>query len=127
MKDIFLYYLDGNTAIIGTMDDSPDAPNNFKVMLDNAMLCMIYYDRIPNKMRTGWDYLTTFSLQLLSGTKNPQRVAIPNTKCVIVRCTDERMVKVYEAALAAAEENQKNQTTAADQEAKATQVDYKNK
>jgi hypothetical protein len=99
MKDIFLYYMDGNTAIIGTLPTRKDPENNSKIMLDKAMLCMLYYDRVPNKMRTGWDYLTTFSLQPLTGTMGPQDVLIPDSKCVIVACTDERLVNIYTAAL----------------------------
>jgi hypothetical protein len=117
MKDIFLYYLDGNTAIIGQYDHLVNAgKNNSKIMLDKAMLCMLYYDRVPNKMRTGWDYLTTFSLQPLTGTKGPQDVLIPDAKCIILACTDERLVNIYTAAVKAASEQEQAQSEGDKQE-----------
>jgi hypothetical protein len=96
-----LIYLSNDSAVIGTLREG--AENKFPLPIDKAMLLVIYYDRIPNKTRTGVDYLTTFTMQPLTGTTGPQDITA-TAGDMIVDCTDERLTKFYEAAIKSASE-----------------------
>jgi len=96
-----LIYISKDSAIIGTLREGGE--NKFPLPIDKAMLLVIYYDRIPNKMRTGVDYLTTFTMQPMTGTTGPQDITVIAGD-MIVDCTDERLTKFYEAAIKAASE-----------------------
>ena len=100
-----LIYISKDSAIIGTLREGGE--NKFPLPIDKAMLLMIYYDRIPNKPKVGppngFDFLTTFTMQPMTGTTGPQDITVTSA-AMIVDCTDDRLKKFYEAAIAAASE-----------------------